>query len=150
MTNVYTRTRHCEVLPNRLVVLRQTYVKAAMTRPGRAVSKPAPHRRWVTLLALLAFFLQGLAVQTHVHELLPVAKIAAQSAPAKSPLKSQDPVDQCRLCHELVHAGTFVTPSAAASPVGLTYVSVLFVTLTKPLAETATAFAWQSRAPPRR
>lgn len=122
-----------------------------MTGPGRTVSKPAPHQRWVTLFALLAFFLQGLAVQTHIHEQAPVARtVNALPAPAKAPLKSQDPVDQCRLCQELLHAGAFVTPSTAAIPAELTYISAVFVTLATPTTATATAFAWQSRAPPRR
>ena len=119
-----------------------------MTRSERAITKPASHQRWVTLFALLAFFLQGLAVQTHIHELTPVAKTAAQPAPAKSPLKSQDPVDQCRLCQELVHAGIFVTPSAAASPVGLGFIAVSFFSLLISATDPATAFTWRSRAPP--
>jgi hypothetical protein len=131
--------------------LRQIYVKTAMTRPGRAISKSAPRQRWVTLLALLAFFFQGLAVQTHIHEQAPVAKAAADlHTPAKGPLKNQDPVDQCRLCQELVHAGTFITPPVAATPAGLTYITAIFVALSAPEAISAKAFAWRSRAPPRR
>ena len=121
-----------------------------MTRPGRAVSKPAPHQRWVTLFALLAFFLQGLVVQTHIHELTPVAKTTTQPAPVKLPFKSQDPLDQCRLCQELVHAGTFITPSAATSPVSLSFVVASFSLLLAIETAPATAFAWQSRAPPAR
>ena len=121
-----------------------------MTRQGRAISKPAPHQKWVTLFALLAFFLQGLAVQTHVHEQAPAAKTASLPAPVKAPLKSQDPVDQCRLCQERVHAGAFITPSAAAVPADLTYVTATFLVLTGPITAAATAFAWHSRAPPRR
>ena len=122
-----------------------------MTRPGRAVSKPAPYQRWVTLLALLAFFIQGFAVQTHIHEQVPVAKkVGALPTPIKAPLKNQDPVDQCRLCQELVHAGTFITPSAAATPAGMTYIAAVFAVLAAPTSASATAFAWQSRAPPRR
>lgn len=119
-----------------------------MTRPGRAISKPTSHQRWVTVLALLAFFLQGLVVQTHIHELTPVAKTATQPTPAKSPLKSQDPVDQCRLCQELVHAGAFITPSAATSPVSLSFVVASTSLLLAIAPPPATAFAWRSRAPP--
>ncbi len=121
-----------------------------MTRPGRALAKPAPHHRWVTVFALLAFFIQGFAVQTHIHEQAPVARTAALPVPAKAPLKSQDPVDQCRLCQELVHAGSFITPSTAATPAGLTYITAIFAVLAAPTSASATAFAWQSRAPPRR
>jgi hypothetical protein len=121
-----------------------------MTRPGRALAKPAPHQRWVTVFALLAFFLQGLAVQTHIHEQVPVAKAATLPAPVKAPFKSQDPTDQCRLCQELVHAGSFITPSAAATPADLSFVTVVFTAVTAPETAFARAFAWQSRAPPRR
>ncbi len=122
-----------------------------MTRPVRAVSKPAPYQRWVTLLALLAFFIQGFAVQTHIHEQAPVTKtVGALPAPTKAPLKSQDPVDQCRLCQELVHAGAFITPSTAATPAGLTYITAIFAVLAASTSAYATAFAWQSRAPPHR
>ena len=121
-----------------------------MTRPGRASPKLAPHQKWVTLLALLAFFFQGLAVQTHVHDQAQAVKASALPAPAKTPLKSQDPIDQCRLCQDLVHAGTFITPSTAAAPADLTYVTATFLVLTSPLTASATAFAWRSRAPPRR
>jgi hypothetical protein len=107
--------------------------------------------RWITVLALLAFFLQNLAVQTHIHEQVPVAKATtALPTPSKTPFKSQDPVDQCRLCQELVHAGAFITPSAAPIPADPAYVAAVFVALTGPTASFATAFAWQSRAPPRR
>lgn len=121
-----------------------------MTRPGRAIFKPAPHQKWVTLLALLAFFFQGLAIQTHVHEQAPTVRTTALPAPIKAPLKSQDPIDQCRLCQELVHAGAFITPSASAVPADQTYVTATFLILTAPITATATAFAWHSRAPPRR
>ena len=120
-----------------------------MTRSGRAISTPALRHKWVTVLALLAFFLQVLVVQTHIHELTPVAKAAAGlHVPAKAPPKSQDPVDQCRLCQELVHAGNFVTPLAAASPVSLSFVAASFLILPAVAITPATAFAWQSRAPP--
>ena len=124
--------------------------ESVMTRPGRALAKPAPHQRWATVFALLAFFLQGLAVQTHIHEQAPAAKTAALSIPGTTPLKSQDQTDQCRLCQELVHAGSFITPSATATPANLSFVAVVFTAVTAPETAFATAFAWQSRAPPRR
>lgn len=106
--------------------------------------------RWITVLAVLAFFLQNLAVQTHIHEPAPVAKTTtALSIPFKAPLQRQDPIDQCRLCQELVHAGTFITPSIAPVPADLTYVTAVFVATVGATAAFATAFAWQSRAPPR-
>jgi hypothetical protein len=49
-----------------------------------------------------------------------------------------------------VHAGAFITPSASAVPADQTYVTATFLILTAPITATATAFAWHSRAPPRR
>ena len=112
-------------------------------------SYPRTSRRWITALALLAFFLQNLAVQTHVPPSLQAAVQIQAGDTHKTPIKL-DPVDQCRLCQELVHAGAFIAPSAAASPVSLSFVAVNLVTVLAFIADPATAFAWQSRAPPRR
>jgi hypothetical protein len=122
-----------------------------MTRLRYAASRPAA-RKWVAILSLLAFFLQSLAVQTHIHASLPqsVVKAAAQQTPAPAPLKNQDPIDQCRLCQELIHAGSFVTPSAAVSLASFNFVVAVLAALVAPVHRSATAFAWQSRAPPHR
>src|SRR3569833_2942701 len=100
-----------------------------MTGRAHALSRPNPARRWITALALLAFFFQGLTLQTHVHQpILPaVAKSHTDSTP-KEALKL-DPMDQCRLCQELVHAGTFITPSATVSAADLNFFAASFVTL---------------------
>jgi hypothetical protein len=120
-----------------------------MTRPAR-VSRPRSARRWVTALALLAFFLQNLAVQTHIHQSLQPETVKVQTDGShKAPLKL-DPVDQCRLCQELVHAGTFLAPLAVVSLLSLTFVAVGMARVLTFAADPATDFAWQSRAPPRR
>jgi hypothetical protein len=121
-----------------------------MTRRPRAIAKQTSGAsRWVTLAVILAFFLQNLAVQTHIHPAdHPVlAKVTASQAPV--PPKTQDPIDQCRLCQELVHAGAFVAPSAVALPASQILVLAAFVALPRSSAVQAPAFAWQSRAPPR-
>ena len=123
-----------------------------MTRPARAIPRPAPIKRWVTALALLAFFLQGLVVQTHIHAPLAAQTLTDKSAslPAPAPLKAQDPIDQCRLCQEMAHAGIFVAPSASAAAISLTFALAVFAAPAEVSPRSATAFAWQSRAPPRR
>jgi hypothetical protein len=121
-----------------------------MTRPGRAISRQATTQKWVTVFALLAFFLQGLAIQTHIHQLIQPTAAKTTSLPAPAPLKNQDPLDQCRLCQELVHAGTFVTPPAVAVLAGLSFVTAVFAALPAFAGASARPFAWQSRAPPRR
>jgi hypothetical protein len=74
-----------------------------------------------------------------------VANIHTGGAPA--PLKL-DPIDQCRLCQELVHAGSFITPSVVISTASLTFAAASFIVVLAHAAGPATAFAWRSRAPP--
>ena len=128
-------------------------------RPGRAIAGKAADfrdrraqgvRGWVTVLTLLAFFLQGLVVQTHIHELIQPVVAKALHLPAPAPLKTQDPVDHCRLCQELVHAGTFVAPSSVVLVADLIFSAAIFTVLPAFAGASAKAFAWQSRAPTRR
>ncbi|MBW8708027.1 MAG: hypothetical protein JF627_01940 [Alphaproteobacteria bacterium] len=104
----------------------------------------------MTAFALLAFMLQGLAVQTHIH--VPLQPLAAKAAslPEPAPLKAQDPIDQCRLCQEVAHAGIFVSPSASAAAVSLAFALAVFAPLPALPSHSAPAFGWRSRAPPRR
>jgi hypothetical protein len=123
-----------------------------MTRQGYALTRTAPPRKWVTVFALLAFFLQSLAIQTHIHASLApdTAKVFAAQEQAPTPLKSQDPLDQCRLCQELAHAGSFFTPAAITLAASLSFTTAIFAAVRAPPDSSATAFTWQSRAPPRR
>ena len=123
----------------------------------RAVASPtlktSAFKRWVTAFALLAFFLQGLAVQSHVHgrfQTVASNNQASQASPLKAPLKAQDPIDQCRLCQELAHAGIFVAPPASAALIGPIYAAAQFSVLPGHTPSSARAFSWHSRAPPRR
>lgn len=123
-----------------------------MSRSGAAslaVNQPAI-RRYVTLFALLSFFLQSFAVQSHIHPLdkPATASIAFKDIPA--PVKKIDPVDlgSCRLCQELIHAGAFVAPSAFAVPASQSAAAIVFAALPLAAGVLAPAFAWQSRAPP--
>jgi hypothetical protein len=111
-----------------------------------------PPRKWLALLALLSFFFQSLAVQTHIHPQLsqPAAKAAQAPKSAPAPLKNQEPTDQCRLCQEMVHAGHMVTPSAVAAFASLSLVTAIFAAQSFGLDQPATAYSWNSRAPPRR
>jgi len=105
----------------------------------------------MTFAVLLAFFLQSLAVQTHVHPSFApvVAKVAGLHEQTPAPLKNLDPLDQCRLCQELAHGGNFFTPSAALLVISLNFTAAIFVPLRDPADNAAKPFAWQSRAPPR-
>ena len=123
-----------------------------MTRSKYAVRRAAAPRRWLAVFALLSFFLQSLAVQTHIHPQLPpvAVKPVAQGTSAPAPAKSQDPMDQCRLCQELVHAGHFVAPSAIAAFASISLVAAIFAIHVSGPDQVVTAFSWNSRAPPRR
>ncbi len=123
-----------------------------MTRSGAvslALKQPAA-RRYVTLFALLAFFLQSFAVQSHIHPLDKPAAVAAAVNNIPAPVKTIDPVDlgSCRLCQELIHAGAFVAPSAFAVPASQSAAAIVFAALPLLAGMLAPAFAWQSRAPP--
>jgi len=122
-----------------------------MTRSKNAVSRPRTTRKWLAVFALLSFFLQSLVVQTHIHQqfIQPIAK-AAHGTSAPVPLKNQDPMEQCRLCQQLVHAGTFVAPSVSISAISLTFVATEIVLRLAVATDPATDFAWHSRAPPAR
>ena len=121
-----------------------------MTGATRLIPRPALAKRWITALVMLAFFLQSLTVQTHVHQSLQptAAKVQTGGIP-KAPLKL-DPIDQCRLCQELVHTGHFVAPSVVAAFASLSFVTAIFATQPSLSDRSGMAFSWRSRAPPRR
>jgi hypothetical protein len=123
-----------------------------MTRSRSAVSRPATSRKWLAVFALLSFFLQSLAVQTHIHQQFPptAAKTTAQGTSAPAPAKNQDPMDQCRLCQELAYAGHYVAPSAVATFASLGFAAAVFAAQPPLSDRSATAFSWRSRAPPHR
>lgn len=116
-----------------------------------ALKQPAT-RRFITLFALLAFFLQGFAVQTHLHHYTKPAAALAAADNIPAPSKSIDPVDlgSCRLCQELVHAGVFVAPASFALFASVSFVTAGLAPISFFADATASAFGWQSRAPPRR
>jgi hypothetical protein len=114
------------------------------------VRKAPASQRLITLFALLAFFIQSFALQTHVHPAPPAAVAAVVAhTPTPAPLKNQDPVDQCRLCQELVHAGAVITPSATVVTASLNIAAAVFAATPAFAADPVRAFSWQSRAPPR-
>lgn len=132
-----------------------------MTRWARVPRQATTGRRLAALAVLFAFVLQSFAVQTHLHapaqpqaaaHVAATGKVVASSLPAKAPLKSQDPIDQngCRLCQELLHSSAFITPAIVALAASLIFVAAAFAALPATTAASVPAFAWQSRAPPRR
>jgi hypothetical protein len=112
--------------------------------------KQSAPRRFITLCTLLAFLLQGLTLQSHLHPSFsaPAAITSVNDHPA--PAKKSDPSDQnhCRLCHEIAQAGAFVTPVASTLAANLNVVAAIFIAAPLLSGAFAPAFAWQSRAPP--
>jgi hypothetical protein len=110
----------------------------------------------VALLTLLAFTSQSIVTQTHIHGAAHLASavpltVTGHAFHAPLPVKAPPADDQsnCPICQGLAHAGSYVTPSAAAvavSTVATTF-SILVID-TVWIAQTR-SHAWQSRAPPR-
>lgn len=129
-----------------------------MKRRFPAISKVRRHspplRLALTFVALLAFVFQSYVAQTHIHmtgQSLSItasadAKTAPQSKPAKFPA-NQDPAN-CPICQELLHSGSFITPSAVAALLPMLAVSVVAVVLETTIAPQAVSHSWRGRAPP--
>ncbi len=108
--------------------------------------------RLAMLFMLVAFAVQGFAVQTHIHgePLSALAHLTHVSAPSQP--ASQDPYDpaNCPLCQEMLHAGIYVAPAVADFVVILNAVAFAPTFALLPHAATERQHSWQSRAPPRR
>lgn len=124
-----------------------------MLRPISARQAPAA-RRWVTLLIVIAFFLQSLAVQTHIHPQATGPAAAARVSHISLPASDNSPIpfeqSGCRLCQEMAHFGAVITPFGSSLLVSLSFIAVAFTGPPLCGALLASAFAWKSRAPPRR
>jgi hypothetical protein len=119
----------------------RTHAIARRAKVGRA-------RLAITLFALLAFALQGYVTQTHIH--LTHAMSVTLGVPAEhEKYPSKDDPSNCPLCQEILHAGAFVTPSAAALLLPTFTVSTIALVIDTPIAITVLSHSWQGRAPPR-
>ena len=108
-------------------------------------------RRFVTLAALLAFTFQCILVQSHVHgpafapSLDHSVKISAPALPAGP--DNDDPAN-CPLCQEMLHAGSYVTPTAVTITLPVTVVRIAAPIPVLLLRLFAPSHDWQGRAPP--
>lgn len=106
----------------------------------------------ITLVALLAFALQTLVLQTHIHG-VPLGGTAGVTLavekgqqPDKLP-PANDPAN-CPICQEMLHAGAFVAPGVATLHIA-TLASVIDFVFAQIFAATQTrSHGWKSRAPP--
>lgn len=131
-----------------------------MARPARALPgvwgrapRGGAKRLAVTLLALFAFVLQTFVVQTHIHGSAKIGaapfaeRIAGQGQqPDKFP-PADDPAN-CQICQELLHAGSFVTPMAAALLVSSVVTDIAVVVVEIEAITQTYAHGWTSRGPP--
>ncbi len=122
----------------------------ARQRPLRGVLLHA-----LVLLTLVAFTLQGFLTQTHIHRRQPAGAPSIvdtfDGAPAKggdkAPSKNSD--QNCPLCQQFASAGSFVTPSAAATLLPAFSVSIIDVVVHAARTRIAVTHHWRGRAPPR-
>jgi hypothetical protein len=116
----------------------------------------------VVLVTLLAFSVQTYLTQTHVHFAAEDQTSLAQSQlslgdhniSSKTPVEHKDryPANDdpanCPLCQELIHAGHFVAPAAAALLLPAHLPSIVELTVQyAPFLHTITHI-WRGRAPP--
>ena len=114
------------------------------------------------LVTLLAFSVQTYLTQTHIHMASEGRGALALEQPIASPVKAltqspavpkdkypanEDPAN-CPLCQELIHAGQFVTPAAAAILLPSLSVSVIEIVAVATPFGRAVTHIWHGRAPP--
>ncbi len=106
--------------------------------------------RLAMLFMLVAFTVQGLAVQVHIHGDPLTARDHVTHISAPSTPTSLDPYDpaNCPLCQELMHAGVYVTPAVSNFIAILNAVAFAPAFALPPHAAGERQHGWQSRAPP--
>ena len=121
-----------------------------MMRSGHTAAARPAASRLLAAFALAVFFLQGLAIQTHIHGTLPGPAPIAQASTATIP-GSRDPLDpaNCPLCQEMLHAGAAVSPVPPPVPVLAAWTLAVLIVPSLPALAMAPRHGWQSRAPPR-
>jgi dienelactone hydrolase len=130
-----------------------------VTRNRRRIAtiKTAPPLRVaLVLFALLAFAFQSYVTQTHIHvggqSFGALVQLAATDGAKSTASKDKYPANQdpsnCPICQEMVHSGSFITPSAIAALPPALAVSIVALRLEAAIAPQATSHSWRGRAPP--
>jgi hypothetical protein len=120
--------------------------------------------RLLMFVTLLAFSVQTYLTQTHIHMAseghaslsLEQSIVGPDKQLGSAPVvpkdkypPNEDPAN-CPLCQELIHAGQFVTPAAAAILLPSLSISVIEVVAFAAPLNAAVTHIWRGRAPPRR
>jgi hypothetical protein len=112
-----------------------------LTPSNPAANRPSP---WLTWLALLAFLLQGLLVQTHIH----IASLQASVPVQQSHKPAPKTPDDCPACQLYAATAAALTPTVPMMFLSLSWVESNAVLLPA-IARTGNVHrGWQSRAPP--
>ena len=108
-------------------------------------------RRAVTLLALIAFGLQGYLVQTHIHG-LPLSVVVANGQHSPSASSQKAPTGnselKCPLCQDSIRAGNYLLPAAISALPPTLAVQAVLASAASLFASNAISHIWQSRGPP--
>lgn len=103
----------------------------------------------LTALVLVMFSLQSFLIQTHVHALvMGNFADAGYAAVSRTPDKAPFDADQCVLCQEFVHSGTYLPPAAVAVLAPSAQVSLLPLVAAPVAIAKITSHIWIGRAPP--
>ena len=105
----------------------------------------AASSHWVTWLALLAFLLQGLVAQTHVHTARDEAWLPAHQGSSQPAPKA--PAD-CPYCQLQAATSAVVMPHAVITFLPLSWVESIALVQTVVTGSSGAHQGWQSRAPP--
>jgi hypothetical protein len=115
-----------------------------------------------TVFALITFFVQGLATQTHVHfpgdrdigvsisdwNAAPVLKASSSQNGEHGKLPAKDDPANCPLCQQITIAGAFVSPSyvGLAPPIHILFAAPSALAIL--LQFRTVSHSWHGRAPP--
>lgn len=103
-------------------------------------------------LTLAAFGFQSYVAQTHIHltggEASALSKQVAGHKRSPENLPNTNDPANCPICQEVLHAGQFVMPSAAALLRPSLPVSIARIAIAIPAPLRAPLRGWESRAPP--
>ena len=113
-----------------------------MKRPVQTVAA-RPLAAWI---ALLAFLLQGVVVQSHIHITALKAAVPIQQNQHQP---SQKAPDECPACQLYAATAAALAPGAAITLLPLACVAAIATRIIIVAAPASRHQAWQSRAPPR-
>jgi hypothetical protein len=106
--------------------------------------------RFIVLVVLLAFALQSVLTQTHIHGASQspggFAKVAALHVPGQTPRDNSQ--ENCPLCQAVVQSGVFVASATPFLSLPFAWVETVALIFSPRASSHAAAHDWRSRAPP--